>query len=356
MSNAPKTPPASRWAIPAIVAIAGSLSVAFAWTAGWLGGQPTSQSFVNGSADFPAGFRRAHGKGMCFAATFRPSAEARSLSAARVFQQPAVAVNGRFSIGTGSPFAADASTKTVSMALLMDTDDRQQWRMAMNNQPYFATHNAEGFLDMQKALAADPATGKPNEQRRAAFLKQYPEAQKFLQQAAQAPTPASFAGAAFNGVNAFYLVSSDGRRTAVRWTMQPRQPFVALRDDQRSQVGASHLFEELRHRLAEKPLYWDLVLQIAQPTDAVDDPSEPWPESRQRVIAGTLEVTAVSDQSQGACRDINYDPTIVPAGIEVSNDPILAARSAAYSRSFNLRERDIGYGRATDAVGKQGVQ
>ena len=74
------------------------------------------------------------------------------------------------------------------------------------------------------------------------------------------------------------------------------------------------------------------------------------------MVAGTLEVSRISEQSQGECRDVNYDPTIVPAGIEVSKDPILSARSAAYSHSFNLRERDIGYGRATDAVGKREVQ
>lgn len=356
MSEPTETPPASRWAVPAILVIAGSLALAFAWSAGKVGDQPTSQALINSAKDFPAGFRRAHGKGMCFAATFRPTGNARPLSSAHVFNQSEVPVNGRFSIGTGSPFAADASTKTVSMALLMQTDDGQQWRMAMNNQPYFATKDAQGFLDMQKALAADPATGKPNEQRVASFLKQHPETKKFLVQAEQAPTPASFAGAAFNGVNAFYLVAADGRHTAVRWTMRPHEDFVALPGEQRNQVGDNYLFDELQRRLNEKPLYWDLVLQLAQPGDPVDDPSEPWPESRQRVVAGTLEVSRISEQSQGECRDVNYDPTIVPAGIEVSKDPILSARSAAYSHSFNLRERDIGYGRATDAVGKREVQ
>jgi hypothetical protein len=27
------------------------------------------------------------------------------------------------------------------MALLLKTDDKQQWRMAMNNEPFFATHS-----------------------------------------------------------------------------------------------------------------------------------------------------------------------------------------------------------------------
>ncbi|MNC80149.1 Catalase-related peroxidase precursor [compost metagenome] len=43
---------------------------------------------------------------------------------------------------------------------------------------------------------------------------------------------------------------------------------------------------------------------------------------------------------QGACRDLNFDPLILPSGIQPSNDPILAARSAAYSESFNRRSRE----------------
>ena len=45
-------------------------------------------------------------------------------------------------------------------------------------------------------------------------------------------------------------------------------------------------------------------------------------------------------QDSGACRDINYDPTVLPDGIQVSDDPILAARSAAYAVSYNRRTRE----------------
>jgi len=41
---------------------------------------------------------------------------------------------------------------------------------------------------------------------------------------------------------------------------------------------------------------------------------------------------------------VNYDPTVVPDGVALSNDPILAARAAAYSVSFNRRERETARG------------
>ena len=35
--------------------------------------------------------------------------------------------------------------------------------------------------------------------------------------------------------------------------------------------------------------------------------------------------------------DINFDPTVLPAGMRTSDDPFPAARSAAYSVSYNRR-------------------
>ncbi|MCY1390127.1 hypothetical protein D9M71_49400 [compost metagenome] len=51
-------------------------------------------------------------------------------------------------------------------------------------------------------------------------------------------------------------------------------------------------------------------------------------------------VESAEPQDSGACRDINYDPTVLPDGIQVSDDPILAARSAAYAVSYNRRTRE----------------
>ncbi|HII3288961.1 TPA: catalase family peroxidase [Enterobacter roggenkampii] len=344
-------------ALAAIAVVAGTLASAFAWTAGWLGSRTVSQALVGETPKpFPPGFRRAHGKGICFAGTFTPNGSADSLSISRLFSQQEVPVVGRFSIGTGDPHAPDSTTKTLSMALLLKTDDKQQWRMAMNNEPFFATHSPEGFLALRKATAVDAATGKPDPQRLKDFLKAYPEAEKYLKWAAQKPAPGSFAGATFYSINAFYFVNAQGERQAVRWMMRPHEPFLSISDEQRQKADDNFLFENLRQRLAQKPLYWDYILQLAQLGDPVDDPSQPWPDDRKKVVAGTLEVTRVEAQSTGACRDVNFDPSVVPAGVAVSDDPILNARSAAYSHSFSRREREIGYGKATEAVQKQEVK
>jgi catalase len=42
-------------------------------------------------------------------------------------------------------------------------------------------------------------------------------------------------------------------------------------------------------------------------------------------------------EAPGNCRDVNFDPLVLPSGIEPSDDPLLSARSAAYSTSFTRR-------------------
>jgi catalase len=56
------------------------------------------------------------------------------------------------------------------------------------------------------------------------------------------------------------------------------------------------------------------------------------------VNVGTLTIDHVESEETGACRDINYDPLVLPSGIAPSDDPLLSARSAAYSQSVRRRD------------------
>jgi len=341
----------------AIAFIVAALALSLVWAAGLLGGRTTTRTFLGDSLDhFEPGYRRAHGKGICFAGVFHSSKAAATLSTARVFAQDQVPAVGRFSIGTADPHAADTSTTTVSMALLLSADDKSQWRMKLNNAPYFPTRDAEGFLAQRRAFEPDPATGQPDPARVAAFFEKYPEARKAVEYKATAPGPSSFAQAQYNVINAFILLAADGKRQPVRWFMRPHAPFHGLSVEDRARLGHDVLFDEIKQRVAREPVYWDLVLQLAQAGDPVDDPSQPWPAERQQVVAGTLEVTRVRDQAEGGCRDINFDPTLVPSGIALSDDPVLAARAGIYSHSYNARLREIAFGKATDAIGKKDDQ
>ena len=62
---------------------------------------------------------------------------------------------------------------------------------------------------------------------------------------------------------------------------------------------------------------------------------------RKVLNAGTLVLESTQPQLSGECRDINYDPLVLPAGIEGSDDPLLAARSAGYANSYLRRTSEV---------------
>ena len=90
---------------------------------------------------------------------------------------------------------------------------------------------------------------------------------------------------------------------------------------------------------AEAPLEGNALCVFEDGRD-IDDATMQWPDDRQHIDAGTLVIDHTTSQEDGACRDVNFDPTILPAGIRPFNDPLLAARSAAYALSYKRRTRE----------------
>ncbi|MCY1527814.1 Catalase-related peroxidase [compost metagenome] len=123
----------------------------------------------------------------------------------------------------------------------------------------------------------------------------------------------------------------------MRWSVQPETPFEPLGD---AGKDPDFLARDLQQRLASGPVRWRLLLTLAEPGDPTGDATRQWPADRRQVDAGTLVVEHAESQDRGACRDINYDPLVLPDGIQASDDPLLSARSAAYAVSYNRRTRE----------------
>ena len=99
------------------------------------------------------------------------------------------------------------------------------------------------------------------------------------------------------------------------------------------------LVEEMRQRVARGPVRWELTFELAQDGDPTHDQLLAWPPSRARIHAGTLTLTE-EHPDQDVVEGMVFDPTNVPPGIECSDDPLLAFRSAVYSASHAARTRE----------------
>ena len=284
------------------------------------------------------GYRRNHAKGMCVIGYFESNGNAQPLSRAQVFQAGRTPVVGRFALPSGNPYAPDSSVPIRSLALGFTQANGQQWRTGLNSMPVFPVGTPEAFYAMLQAGAPQPATGKPKPDAMPAFFAAHPETGPFLQWVKTARPSASFATETYNGINAFYLVNASGQRQAVRWGVAPEgqdAPGASAPNE------ADYLENDLVQRLSVGPLKWQFNLTLAEAGDPVNDASKPWPAERKVVKAGTLVLQRAEPQNTGECRDINYDPLILPSGIEGSADPLLAARSAAYASSYLRRTSEV---------------
>src|SRR5260370_538462 len=118
----------------------------------------------------------------------------------------------------------------------------------------------------------------------------------------------------------------------VRWLLEPAQPFEAASAAPESR-DRNYLFDALIAQVQRQPLRWHLILTIGQPGDPTGDATVAWPPDRERVDVGTLTLDRVEAEETSPARDINFDPLVLPAGIAPSDDPLLSARSAVYSRA-----------------------
>jgi catalase len=303
--------------------------------------------FENNNGVHP-GYRRNHPKGICVAGYFESNGAAASLSRAEVFVSGRTPVIGRLAVPTGNPYSPDSGAPLRSFAVQFTQPDGQQWRTGMNSMPVFPVATPEAFIELQKAAGPDPKTGKPDPAKPPAFFAAHPEAQPFLAWVKTARPSASFVTETYNSINAFVLVDAGGKRQAVRWSLVPHAQDAAPAPE-----AKDYLNKDLSEKLASGPQRWDLLFTLANPQDPTGDATKVWSGEHKTVNAGTLVVDADSPQLDGNCRDINYDPLILPSGIEGSDDPLLAARSAAYSASYMRRTSEVDQLKAEPAQEKQ---
>jgi catalase len=281
------------------------------------------------------GFRRNHAKGVCVTGFFESNGQGQSLSKAEVFNPGRVPVIGRFALAGGQPYASDTPQTVRSLALLLKTPNGEEWRTAMVNIPVFVVNAPEAFHDFLIVSSPDPSTGKVDGAAMGAFLSKHPEtAAAFKVLGSHAPS-SGFSDSPYFGLNAFRFVNAKGESTPVRWWLKPDQTVVT---EDAATTDKNYLFDALIAQLHSGPLRWHLILTVGQPGDPTAEAATMWPSDRQQIDVGTITIDTIESEDTSPTRDINFDPLVLPDGISPSDDPLLSARSAAYSQSFTRRE------------------
>ena len=283
------------------------------------------------------GYRRSGAKGICAMGEFVGSTEGRTLSSASVFSGQKIPVIVRFSVGGGNPKAVDNAKSQRNMALQFNLPGGETWQMGNISAPVFGSSTPAQLLGRLESLTPDPSTKAPNPEKVKAFAEANPEVLLQGKYFASQPVPASFASVNYWGVNAFAFVNSKGEKQFGKWIFEPSAGVMGLSDEEAKAKGPNFLFDELRQRVKDGQVTFNFNLQLAEPGDRLDSATVPLPEARRKVTLGNLKVTAVSEDSGGACRDITFVPTVLPKGVEPSNDPMLAARAAPYAVGIGRR-------------------
>lgn len=333
-------PPNALLRYAVIAAAVGGLGVLFLAVSGGVGqSSVTAQDFVNfqegGSPHL--GFRRAHAKGFCVAGELVSDGALQPYTTAPMFAATSTPFMGRISIAGGNPTAPDLAAGVRSLALGFGKGSNR-WHTAMNTPPAMPVRTPEAFYAQAQAFSPNPATGERSPERIAEFLAAHPETATARNwQATYTPTE-SFASETYNSINAFYLVNRRGEKQAVRWAAVPTagpESAYGLDND-----NPNALQDEFMARLADGPVVFNLTFTLATDADDETDPTVIWPESREQIVAGQIVVREAVAERDGTCNAINFDPLILPNGMEPSGDRILNARSAAYAESYRRRARE----------------
>jgi len=274
--------------------------------------------------------RALHAKGIWCRGSFTASAAGRELCRAAHLRAESVPVLARLSNGGGNPDVPDYAPDVRGLAVGFELADGSRTDLVSQSVPRFFASGPEEFLDFVRAN-----TGRSAAWKLPRFLATHPKALRSLPENARALRPvASFAETRFYGVHAFRWEDASSAARHVRCDWRPEAGQRWLGGKEARALGGDYLQDGLPGTM---PARWTLDVQIADPGDVVDDPSSHWPTDRRRIDAGVLELDEVIDDPERNGEIVVFDPVRVTDGIELTADPVLAYRPAAYAESARRR-------------------
>jgi catalase len=289
---------------------------------------------INATFGRHPGYLALHAKGVLCAARFIATPEAAALTRAPHMQGEPVDVTVRLSNGSGHPRSPDYAPDVRGMAAKFYLPDGSRTDIVAQTAPRLPTRTPEGFIELVRASEPSAAALW----RFPAFLARHPKALPALRANLSAlKPPQSYATCSYYAIHAFRWIDSGGRERYVRyrWISEAGEAHLSARDAKSR--GRDYLQQEIAERISSGPVRFRLQLQLAADGDPVDDPTASWPQDRETVIAGMLELTGLETGRETGGDVLVFDPTRVSDGVGLSDDPVLLFRSPAYSVSIERR-------------------
>jgi len=282
------------------------------------------------------GFRPAHAKGLMLSGTFTPARGATSLTRAPHITRESTPATARFSNSTGLPEIPDSApdANPRGLAIRFNLADHVHTDIVSHSTDGFPTRDGYEFLEFLKAAATsgpEVPSPKPIEN----FLASHPAALRFVQ--TPKPFASSLARDTYFAVTAFHFTNAQGESRYGRYRIMPEAGNDYLTEVKLPNVRENFHYEELEHRVKQSPIRFKIFVQIAAPGDITDDATIHWPEDRELIEFGTIELTKVLPDSLAQQKHIIFDPIPRIDGIEPSADPLLELRAAIYLLSGRER-------------------
>ncbi|HUU67788.1 MAG TPA: catalase family peroxidase [Methyloceanibacter sp.] len=263
------------------------------------------------------GQRSAHTKGICLTGTFTPAADAPKLSKAPHFGKT-VPITARFSLGGGNLKAPDNGQDNVrGFAIRFDLGDGASTDLVTISAPVFFVQTPEQFVELLKTV------GSGDQDKIKAFFESH---------------PASTRQKAWLTSHGFTFTNAAGGATLAKYKLIPEAGELGLTREEAEAKGPDFYAEELKERLANGPVVFDLTAIIGKEGDQTTDPTLRWDGEDDRPTAplGKISVEAIAPDA--TCNAFSFLPGNVVDGIAgPANDPIFQIRSPAYIVSFTRR-------------------
>jgi catalase len=282
------------------------------------------------------GFRAVHAKGAICSGVFTPSAAAVKLTRAPHANRPSTPVHVRFSDFAGVPTIPDndEGSSPRGLAVRFNLAPHVHTDLVGHSANGFPVRTGEEFREFAQAIVdTRSSTSKPTPIEQ--YVGAHPAALRFVM--LPKPFPTSFAKESYFMVSAFRFINAAGETQFGKYIVRPLAGNEYLSAEDASKKSPNFLFDELTARLAKEPIKLGIFIQLAAAGDVVDDATISWPDNREEIEFGTIELTKLEDQSEPELRKIIFDPRPGVDGIEASKDPLFGVRAAVYILSGRRR-------------------